>query len=66
MVEPRINQKVKTISGEAGNIHKIYPPCEEHSGRIIVYIPSKHRPIFREFWYSDLGKSLFLVGKEQK
>lgn len=66
MAEPRLNQKVKIITGEVGNIHKICPPCNEHSGRIIVYIPTKHRPTFREFWFSDLGETLFLMGKEQE
>lgn len=66
MIKLKQNQKVKIITGEVGNIHKVYPPCEEHSGRIIVYIPTKHRPMFKEFWFSDLGETLFLVDKEKE
>ena len=65
MIEPKLNQKVKIITGEVGNIHKVYPPCDEHSGRIIVHIPTKHGLTLREFWFSDLGETLFLVDKEK-
>ena len=57
---PKINQKVKIIpSGEVGTITAIYPPCNEHSGRIIVYLHTKRRRNhYAEFWYSDLNHSL--------
>jgi hypothetical protein len=64
-MEPKINQKVKIIDEGMyyfGTIQKIFPPCEDHSGRIIVHIPAR-APHYREFWYSDLGKTLILVDK---
>ena len=66
-MEPKVNQKVKIIDGSMqyfGTIEKIFPPCEDHSGRIIVYTPAPAwMPHYREFWYSDLGKTLILVDK---
>lgn len=63
MNEPKPNQKVIIMNDkkEVGTIHKIFPPCEEHSGRIIVYVSSRRKQYYTEFWYSDIGKSLILL-----
>jgi len=66
MSELKVGQKVKIVDDKTyyfGTIQKIFPPCEYHSGRITVHVPGNHYPEYREFWYSDLGKSLILVEK---
>ena len=57
----KINQKVYVPeTGEVGTITALYPPCDTHSGRIIVYIHSKTRSYYTEFWYSEVGKNLIV------
>lgn len=61
MTIPKINKKVKiTANGHItyGTITKVFPPCEEHSGRFIVLMHSRNRDHYAKFWYSDLGKSV--------
>ena len=66
MIEPKINQKIKLQYGDTGTITAVYPPCAEHSGRFTAYIHAENRSYFAEFWYHDLGKSVFIDGKEQE
>lgn len=65
MEELRINRKVMIVFKdgvkEFGTIQELYPPCDDHSGRIVVHINHKYYDSYAEFWYSDVGKSLILV-----
>lgn len=65
MEELKINQKVMTVDKDGnkdfGTIHEVYPPCDDHSGRIIVYLNHKYSDSYAEFLYCDIGKSLILV-----
>ena len=63
MNDIRINQKIRLSDGSVGTITKLFPPCKEHSGRFIVYLHRNHNSTEQEFWYSDIGKSVFLLDK---
>ena len=61
MSDIRINQKIRLSDGNVGTITKLFPPCKEHSGRFIVCLHRKQYSTEQEFWYSDIGKSVFLL-----
>lgn len=61
---PKVNQKIKIVRKNEiiyGTIQEIYPPCEEHTGRIICQVHEKFGERIEEFWFSDIDKTLFIV-----
>ena len=65
MKDPKVNQKVmiRNEKGEEqpGVISEVIPPSEYNSGRIIVYVSSRRRQYYAEFWYDDIDRSLILL-----
>lgn len=66
---PVVGEKVYLVDLDpvcVGIITKVFPPCENHSGRFIVHSYDKYMEWDYEFWFSDYGKSVIKESEYKK